>query len=197
MLRILGGEHRGRRLQVPAVPSTRPLVARARAAVMSHLQPLLPGATVWDVCAGSGILGLEALSRGAARVLAVERSRRAARQLQANAATLGLAERVQVLCLDARAFLELELAPGPPPDVLFYDPPYAALQGPRRAEAWGLFVELAGRLRPGGCAVVHTPRGILQEAERALLPGLVERDYGSTSLYWWHRPPEAAGEEDG
>lgn len=189
MLRITAGEHRGRRLQVPSVTSTRPLVERARQAVMDHLRDLLPDAVVWDVYAGSGILGFEALSRGAGQVCAVERHPRATALLARNAALLGYQERHQIHRLDARRFLDLQ-PPAPTPRVLFYDPPYAAFRGPGREAVWRLFCRLAERLEIGGCAVVHTPKGLLQVEEMAALPGLVRRDYGSTSLYWWHRPLE-------
>ena len=186
MLRITGGEHRGRRVAVPPVEATRPLLERAREGLMSHLAPQIPGARVWDVFAGSGILGLEVLSRGAAEVLAVERSARAATALQEAARSLGYADRLRVLRLDA---FRLPCLEEEDPDLLFLDPPYASFReaGSARARVWDLFCRLAGRLRPGGCAVIHTPRGILREDEEACLPGLERRDYGSTSLYWWHR----------
>ena len=185
MLRITAGEHRGRRVQVPAVTATRPLLEKARQALMDHLGARLVDAVVWDVFAGSGILGFEALSRGAAEVHAVERHRRAAAQLRENAAALGYSDRHQVLAMDARAFL----AGDPPaPDVVFFDPPYAAFRGSGRADLWNLFCALAERLTPGGCAAVHTPRGILKSAEADRLPGLERRDYGNASLYWWHAP---------
>lgn len=185
MLRITAGEHRGCKLPVPEVRATRPLVERARLAMMDHLRLLLPGARVWDVYAGSGILGFEALSRGAAEVVAVERHPKAARQLLESAEVLGYQDRIQVLRLDARRFLATD--PGPP-DLVFFDPPYAAFRGPGRAEVWRLFRDLAAELRPGGAAVVHTPKGILSSAERQDLPGMEQRDYGTTSLYWWHAP---------
>lgn len=193
MLRITEGEHRGRKLKVPAVRATRPLVERARVGVFNHLRGRVAGSVVWDVYAGSGILGLEALSRGAARVVAVEGDRRAAEQLRENAALLGLEPRVRVLRMDARRF------PPPaggdpgldePPGLVFFDPPYAEFQagGARRERAWRHFVALAGRLAPGGAAIAHTPRAILSDEETARLPGIERRDYGSTSLYWWHKP---------
>ncbi|HEX9794582.1 MAG TPA: RsmD family RNA methyltransferase [Planctomycetota bacterium] len=193
MLRITGGEHRGRRLKVPDVASTRPLVERARQALMDHLRDLIPGATVWDVYAGSGILGFEALSRGAALVVAVERHPRAAARLRESAAELGMAERLDLRRIDARRFLR---DAAPEPALVFFDPPYAAFRGAGRAEVWELFCALAARLGKRGCAVVHTPKGILTLAERERLPGLERRDYGSTSLYWWHED-RAAGAGDG
>jgi len=49
-------------------------------------------------------------------------------------------------------------------------------------------------MNPSGCAIVHTPRGILEEDELAALPGIERRDYSNTSLYWWHKPSEPTGE---
>ena len=193
MLRITEGEHRGRKLKVPPVKATRPLVERARVGVFNHLRGRVAGAVVWDVYAGSGILGLEALSRGAARVLAVEGDRRAVDQLKINAALLGLADRVRVLRVDAHRLPELTASDAQfsdAPSLIFFDPPYADFQagGARRARTWELFVALAARLAPGGAAVAHTPRAILSAEELARLPGIEQRDYGSTSLYWWHKP---------
>ncbi|MCH2100388.1 MAG: 16S rRNA (guanine(966)-N(2))-methyltransferase RsmD [Planctomycetes bacterium] len=191
MLRITGGEHRGRKLRVPAVAATRPLVERAREGVMNHLRAELPGAVVWDIYAGSGILGLEALSRGAAQVVAVEKHGRAAQQLLENAQLLRVDDRVRILRIDAHRLLEMftgGAAELPRPDLIFFDPPYADFRNgaPVRAKVWSLFCALGGLLAPGGAAVVHTPKGILDEDERAVLPGIEQRDYGSTSLYWWH-----------
>ena len=192
MLRITGGEHRGRKLRVPDVAATRPLVERAREGVMNHLRAELPEAVVWDVYAGSGILGLEALSRGASQVLAVERHRRAGQQLLDNAKLLRLDDRLRLLQVDAHRLPEMFTAGAaklPRPDLIFFDPPYKDFRdgGPPRKKVWGLFCALAGLLEAGGAAIVHTPKGILDEEERASLPGIEQRDYGSTSLYWWHR----------
>lgn len=195
MLRITAGEHRGRKLKVPAVAATRPLVERAREGVFNHIGPLVHDAVVWDVYAGSGIIGLEALSRGAQEVLAIERNARAAAQLQENAAILGLSERLR--CLKLNAHRLPSLADGfPAPDLVFFDPPYDDFRkgGHPRIKAWKLFCALAKLLRPGGCAVAHTPRRLLTEEECAALPGLECRDYGTTSLYWWHRPADDSHE---
>jgi 16S rRNA (guanine966-N2)-methyltransferase len=190
MLRITEGEHRGRRLKVPAVAATRPLVERARVGVFNHLRGLVAGATVWDVYAGSGILGLEALARGAERVVAIEANAKAAEQLRANARLLGAEARVRILRADARRAPELLGGEAAPPDLVFFDPPYAEFEagGARRARVWDGFCALAARLAPGGVAIAHTPRGILSAEESGRLPGIERRDYGSTSLYWWHKP---------
>jgi len=186
MLRVTGGEMCGRRLKVPDVGATRPLVERAREGLMSHLQENLAEATVWDVYAGSGILGFEALSRGAAQVVAVELNAKAARQMAQNAQLLGVEPRWKLLRLNAYRLPEIDGLAAP--DLVFFDPPYADFVrgGANRIKVWQLFCDLAALLQPEGAAVVHTPKGILTEDERAKLPGIAQRDYGSTSLYWWH-----------
>ncbi len=187
MLRITAGEHRGRRLKVPDVTATRPLVERAREGVMNHLRDLVPDAVVLDVYAGSGILGFEALSRGAAHMYAVEKHPQAVNQLKKNAELLRVDDRLTVLRMDAFRVPDHEI---PAPDLVFFDPPYADFQrgGKKRERVWQLFCDIAVLMNPAGCAVVHTPKGILREDECEMLPGIERRDYGSTSLYWWHKP---------
>ena len=121
MTRIIAGTHRGRRLAVPAGPGTRPTADRAREGLFSSLQSLvdLEGARFLDLYAGSGALGLEALSRGAARATLVEREERALVALRANAATLALP--AEVVALPVEHFLAGESEPY---DVVALDPPY-------------------------------------------------------------------------
>jgi len=189
MLRITAGEFRGRRLKVPKVEATRPLVERAREGMFNHLQELVDDAVVWDVYAGSGILGFEALSRGAKSVLAVEYSRAAVIQIEQNADLLGVQSVHKCLRGDAYRLPTMK-GLGPAPDLVFFDPPYDDFRkgGPRREKVWQLFLDLASLTVPGGCAVAHTPRGILVKAEVEALNGLERRDYSNTSLYWWHKP---------
>lgn len=188
MLRITAGEFRGRRLKVPEVAATRPLVERAREGMFNHLGDLVENALVWDVYAGSGILGLEALSRGAAKVIAVERHHRAAMQLEENAQLLACQDQLQCLRIDAFRLPTLTDSQAAP-DLIFFDPPYDDFRrgGPERIKVWNLFLDLARRLNVGGCAVAHTPRGILSDEELSDLPGIERRDYSNTSLYWWHK----------
>ncbi len=124
MTRIVAGTAGGRRLAVPPGRNTRPTSDRTREALFSSLAVLtdLDGARILDLYAGSGAVGLEALSRGAVHALLVEADPRAARTLRDNAAALGLtgadvrADRVE------RA---VEGAPDAPYDIVFADPPYA------------------------------------------------------------------------
>lgn len=123
MLRIIAGEFKGRRIKTPAGDRTRPTADRVREAWFSILQAEMPGARVLDLFAGSGALGLEALSRGAVAVDFVETHGPALDVLRANIATLGVEDRVKVHPTDAPRFAERVTAPY---DVAFADPPYAS-----------------------------------------------------------------------
>lgn len=122
-LRIIGGEHRGRRLVFPDLPDLRPSPDRVRETLFNWLGPAVVGARCVDLYAGSGALGLEALSRGAAHCHFVDRSATAVAAIQAHVSTLALAERAQCTRADAQALLA---AGGvAPADLYFIDPPFA------------------------------------------------------------------------
>lgn len=122
-VRIIAGRWRGRRLRFPALPELRPTTDRARETLFNWLQPYLPGAACLDLYAGSGALGLEALSRGARCCVAVERSRVAVHALRANARALG-ASTLSVAAQDVARFL---MRPAPRPfDLVFLDPPHGS-----------------------------------------------------------------------
>jgi 16S rRNA (guanine966-N2)-methyltransferase len=118
--RIIGGSWRGRRLPVPPDADVRPTPDRVRETVFNWLAPMIAGARCLDLYAGSGALGLEALSRGASRVVFVDRSPAVLRQLAASLAMLG-ATSGETVGMDAMSFLE---GPPAPFDVVFVDPPY-------------------------------------------------------------------------
>ncbi len=121
-LRIIGGAHRGRRLGFPDLPGLRPTGDRVRETLFNWLQPWLPGARCLDLFAGSGALGLEAASRGAAAVTLVEQAAAAARSLQRHVITLNLTQ-TRVIHADALAWLR---QPGARYDLAFLDPPFDA-----------------------------------------------------------------------
>lgn len=120
-IRLIGGEHRGRRLQFPDSPGLRPTADRTRETLFNWLQSRLPGARCLDLFSGSGALGFEAASRGAGQVTLLERDPLVSRQLEANLALLNLAS-VVVQQADALRWLE---QPGEPFDIVFLDPPFA------------------------------------------------------------------------
>ncbi|HKK23477.1 MAG TPA: 16S rRNA (guanine(966)-N(2))-methyltransferase RsmD [Pseudohaliea sp.] len=121
-IRIIGGEWRGRRLAVADRPGLRPTADRVRETLFNWLQFDIVGARCLDLFAGSGALGLEALSRGAAAVTFVDNDREAIAQLRAALDTLGAGERAS--CRLERAERFLAEAPGPF-DLIFLDPPFA------------------------------------------------------------------------
>lgn len=121
-LRIIGGRWRSRTLAFPAVEGLRPTGDRIRETLFNWLMPMLPGSRCLDLFAGSGILGFEALSRGASECTLVELNPVAARQLEANAALLGAAG-ARVVRDSAAAFLARP--PAAPVDLVFVDPPFA------------------------------------------------------------------------
>lgn len=140
-IRIIGGEWRGRKLHFPNVSGLRPTPDRVRETLFNWLQFRIPGARCLDLFAGSGALGLEALSRGAAGVVFVEREPAAAAAIRATLSLLGGAHG-QVEARDAFAYLA---QPAPRPfDVVFLDPPYDRHWLPRLSAA----LESGGWLAP-------------------------------------------------
>ncbi len=146
-VRIIGGRWRGTRLPVPERPGLRPTSDRVRETLFNWLQPVLPGARVLDLFAGSGALGLEAASRDAAHVQLVEADPQLAQALMAAAMRLDAGDRVAVRRGDALAFLREDA--GERYDIAFVDPPFAAglwsaalglLPARLAADAW-LYVE--------------------------------------------------------
>jgi 16S rRNA (guanine966-N2)-methyltransferase len=133
-VRIVAGEWRGRTITAPPGPAVRPTTDRVREAWMSIVHLALPGARVVDLCAGSGALGLEALSRGAVHATFVDDSARALRVLRENVARLGAGDRVTIVKGDAVQFVA-DLAGGAF-DVGFADPPYGTGVAQALVERW-------------------------------------------------------------
>lgn len=181
MTRIVAGTLRGRTLAVPAGRDTRPTSDRVREALFSRLdhEGLLLGTRVLDLYAGSGALGLEAASRGAAHVLLVEQAKQAAQVCRRNVADLGLAGTVEV---QARAVAAvLGQAPAEPYDLVLADPPYPLAEDDLAAVLAALVEQ--DWLADGAVVVVErSARG----PEPVWPEGLVrfdERRYGETVLW--------------
>ena len=123
-IRIIGGKWRGTKLPVPLSPGLRPSSDRVRETLFNWLMPRLGGARVLDLFAGSGALGLEAVSRGAAQATLVERDAALAGQLRQSVARLGAQAQVAVVHADALQWLRQP--PAGRADIVFVDPPFAA-----------------------------------------------------------------------
>ncbi|WP_207839370.1 16S rRNA (guanine(966)-N(2))-methyltransferase RsmD [Williamsia soli] len=149
MTRIIAGAARGRRLAVPEA-GTRPTTDRVREAIFNILAARVDfdGAAVLDLFAGSGALGLEALSRGAGSVVLVESDNRAARVIEANIRSAGLSGAV----VERRRVVEHLRKSGSVADIVFADPPYD-LPDEQLSELLRLLV--AGRVAPGGTVIIE------------------------------------------
>lgn len=151
-MRIIAGEWRGRPIEAPPGDATRPTADRVRETLFSMLVSRLGSfeeLAVADLFAGSGALGLEALSRGAARATFVERDSAAVAAIRRNAERLGAGDRVQILGGSA-----LALPRSDPFDLILADPPYAAGSGSAAVAA----IAAADWLAPGGWLSVETKR---------------------------------------
>lgn len=166
-VRVVAGELGGRRLATPPGHATRPTSELVRAAVFNSLESrgLVDGAVVADLFAGSGALGIEALSRGAARAVFVESDRRAVRTIRGNVTALGLADRAVVRPVT----VERWVADGAEPvGIVFADPPYG----------WAAWEELLGAL------VMFPQVVVVAESDRAVTAGgwevVVSKRHGGT-----------------
>jgi 16S rRNA (guanine966-N2)-methyltransferase len=172
-VRIVAGTYKGHRISAPKGASTRPTADRVREAVFNLLGPL-DGLRVIDLYAGSGALGIEALSRGAASATFVDSDRGAARVLRENVEQLSL-ERARVVRADVQSYLRAAARAGERWDLAFCDPPY------RLAHRLG--AELGGLLRP---VLAEGAQIVCESSQRQPLeldlPMLKQRRYGETVI---------------
>ncbi|MEU1676635.1 16S rRNA (guanine(966)-N(2))-methyltransferase RsmD [Streptomyces roseifaciens] len=193
MTRVIAGIAGGRRLAVPPGTGTRPTSDRAREGLFSTLESLLGtlhGTRVLDLYGGSGAVGLEALSRGAAHVLLVEADARATRTIRENVRTLGLPG------AEVRSGKAEQIVAGPPPaapyDVVFLDPPYAVTDEALR--------EILLTLRAGGWLADDALATVERSTRGGEFPwpdgfeALRARRYGEGTL-WYGRAASTCAEE--
>ena len=152
-MRVIAGALRGRRLQTPGWPGLRPTSDRLREALFDVLGERVTGAAVLDGFAGTGAIGLEALSRGAATVVFVERDRRAAALIAANLDRCRVRDRATIVTGPLPGALD-GAAPGLPFDLILLDPPYAYPE----AALGAILSAAARRLAPGGRVVLERAR---------------------------------------
>lgn len=199
-MRIIAGRHKRRLIRAPAGRATRPMLDRVREAMFATLMPWIPNARVLDLFAGSGSLGLEALSRGAHAARLVEKHPATVQLLRTNVASLGLAGSCEILRGDA---LAPESWQGGPLfahqaryDLVFLDPPYALLEDPRarRTVLDVLTTLVRTHLANPGYLVLHAPRGLLGTGDFDPRPDAAVRQYGSTALWYvTHADTEVVG----
>lgn len=172
MTRIVAGEFRGRRLSLPADSRVRPTSDRVREAWLSIVGEWIPEARVVDLFAGSGALGLEALSRGAREATFVDLNQASVDAIKQNLAALGLTDRANVVRRDALRFL----APlvGEQFDLAFADPPYGFAAASRTVERFlaDPFARVLG----------------IEHPTTESLPGGESRRYGDTAITFYYAP---------
>jgi 16S rRNA (guanine966-N2)-methyltransferase len=181
-MRIVAGSRRGHRIEAPKGVSTRPTGDRVREAAFSLIGPV-DGADVLDLFAGSGAMGLEALSRGAARAVFVESDRDACRAIERNLDRLRLTG-ATVICTDALRALAAEAAAGRRYDLVLLDPPYGSFETMQRP----LAAYLPAVLAEHGLVVVET--GAKEEEPGLPLALRTSRRYGSARLTLFEHPVE-------
>lgn len=183
-MRIIAGELRGRRIAAPAGREVRPTADRVREALFSSLGGRVMGARVLDLFAGSGALGLEALSRGAVAAVFVERARPVIEVLRRNIDALGMADRARVIPGDAAAALGALARRGETFEVVFLDPPY---RGGALEDALGRLAA-ANVLAAGAVIIAEHPTGAEPSPAGSLRAVAVKR-YGDTSLTFLEQAP--------
>lgn len=165
-MRVVAGSARGIQLQTLEGENTRPTIDRVKEGMFSAVQFLLPGAAVLDLFAGSGQLGIEALSRGAARAVFVDENRAAVDVVIQNLKTAGLFKQARVTQMEARQYLN---GSNETFDLILLDPPY------RRQMVHQLLPLLERRLNAGGVLLCETElEAVLPDREGALLK---KKDY--------------------
>lgn len=165
-MRVITGTARGRRLGELKGEATRPTTDKVKEAVFSAIQFQVQGARVLDLFAGTGQLGIEALSRGAEHAVFVDSRREAAQLVRDNLTLTGLSERAQVLCGDALGYLG---STGQRFDLIFLDPPYASELLEQALER----IAARGLLAPDGRIVAESAL----EKHLPALPYAVQREY--------------------
>jgi 16S rRNA (guanine(966)-N(2))-methyltransferase RsmD len=181
-LRIVAGQLRGRKLAATVHPGMRPTPDMVREALFSILGNAVPGRPFFDVFAGTGIIGLEALSRGACRAVFLERDFRLAQEIEGHLRDFGLAGRGEVHRADVYRWAEHWLATREPANV-FLSPPFADFEQ-RMPEFLALVATLRRKLETDSVLVLQTEKHVL----RGLLPDLENwdvRHYGRNDLLFW------------
>lgn len=186
-LRISGGHLRGRKIKVPAGLTVRPMRSRVRESLFNSIQDRLDAARVLDVFAGSGALGIEAVSRGARQSVHIEKDPAVLELLQNNLQDLGIQAQCKVLKADA-----YQITQRPPPggafQIILLDPPFPDYSRPGSIP-WKLAAQLSASewLDAGGLLAIEHPRREDAESPPPGLRAWEGRRYGETRLVIWEK----------
>ena len=185
-LKILGGEFGGRLLKAPKGSQTRPTTSMLRKAVFDILQPKIQGAVFLDLFAGSGAMGIEALSRGASRAIFIDSHREAIRALKENLSLLKIESKAHIIQNDVFKGLTKLQEMNILSDIVYADPPYD--QSKIYTHLLTFFDEHT-LIKPGGALFIESPApSPLHETSLKQLKALPVRKYGNTELYSYIGP---------
>jgi 16S rRNA (guanine966-N2)-methyltransferase len=192
-MRVVAGSAKGRRLLAPKGPGTRPVMDRVKTALFDILAGEVAGGRFLDLFAGTGGIGIEALSRGAETATFIELGPEALRYARRNLETTGLVARAETIRADAFKFLEDARAAGRRYDIVYVAPPqYQGMAARALAQ-----LDAAPLTEPGGLVIaqIHPrERGELDALALARLRRYDERRYGSTLLLFYEHGDEHANE---
>jgi len=176
-VKIIAGSYGGQSLKAPNNFKTHPMSERVRGSLFNIVQNELAGAKVLDIFAGSGSLGIEAISRGASEVVFVERDLAANKILNENVKKLGLNDHSKIYKMGAKTFTDKN--PGESFDIIFADPPYNDMQ-------LSTVSELGGILKPNGLMVLSYPgRGEIPTVYGVVV--VDNRNYGTAALAFYRK----------
>lgn len=181
MIRILSGSLRGQTIRFKKNPHLRPTADKVRRAIFDTVRELVPGSCVLDLFAGTGSLGIEALSLGAARATFVEHERAQAKTLDGNLERLGVAGSADVVCSNAFEALETLAGEGRTFDLFFVDPPYAGGLGLKAVES----VSALGLARPGAVLALEYGKRDDVPPRAGTFELLQKKQYGDTCVAFY------------
>ena len=190
-IRIVSGELRGRKLECVVTPELRPTPDKVREALFSILGNAVPGRAFVDIFAGTGIMGMEALSRGASQALFVERDVRLASDIERHLQRFQVDRKARLYRTDAYRWASHWQAPADPVNV-FISPPFVDL-GERSEEMVRMLTDLQAKLAPDSCLILQSEKNTALEA-LPIFGDWEKRVYGRNVLFIWQRPLEESGE---
>ncbi len=180
-MRIVAGKYRGRRLATPTTQKIRPTADRVREALFSIIAARVPGARVLDLFAGTGALGLEALSRGAVQAVFVDRDAEAVHIIRANVRLLGVVDRVEVFHGEVSRVVKHLVERQSLFDILFMDPPYG------KGHIESTLPILGALAHPRGLLIAEHPVKELPPAASGDWRHIDTRTYGDTAISFYSR----------
>lgn len=190
-LRITGGENRGRKLFSPPKKSIRPASDMIRQAVFNMLSADLPGVEFFDVFAGTGVVGIEAVSRGAAKAVFIEHEKRQIALIERNVAHVGVGPKSNVRHADAFLWAR-HFAPGRLPAIVYLGPPYELCEGEAVDRLMELVSMVQSRLRAGDILVLQFSKHTPKERLPSQTGWYRLREYGKSRIGLWTPPLAAA-----